>query len=488
MRTCSLDGNWLFGGEIDSTAPAPHSLDQAFDDSSFTHFTLPHCVTPLSWQKWDPATWQHVWLYRRHFEMPDEPAPHRVFLQFDRIMTAATLNLNGHALEPHVGGYLPFEREITGIVQQNNTLAIRVDSRFLNIPPAGNPKGPTSIDYLLPGGITGSAHLRILPQVFVRDVFAKPLNVLSPDRSLEITCTIDAGAHLPGNLRLSAALCYGDAQIAMASSNMTAEQLGKTEHSLTLNRLDKIGLWDVVAPHLYDLVVTLFHNDQPIHDYRTRVGFREARFDVNGFFLNGRRLQLFGLNRHELFPYVGYAMPSRVERRDAEILRHDFNCNIVRCSHYPQSPAFLDACDELGLMVWEETPGWGYIGHESWQDLVVDNVRDMVLRDRNRPSIVIWGVRINESRNDQSLYHRTTALAKSLDGTRPTSGSMTNFRNWQQEWHQDVFAWTTTIQPPTATSASIRHCRASPTCCPRLWGNIPTAAGASTISTGAQAT
>jgi beta-galactosidase len=112
----------------------------------------------------------------------------------------------------------------------------------------------------------------------------------------------------------------------------------------------------------------------------------------------------------------------------------------VRCSHYPQSPAFLDACDELGLMVWEETPGWGYIGDESWQDLVVDNVRDMVRRDRNRPSVVIWGVRVNESRNEQPLYQRTTALAKSLDGTRPTSGSMTNFRNWQQEWHEDVFA------------------------------------------------
>src|ERR1039458_6210439 len=82
---------------------------------------------------------------------------------------------------------------------------------------------------------------------------------------------------------------------------------------------------------------------------------------------------------------------------------------IVRCSHYPQSPAFLDACDELGLMVWEETPGWGYLGDENWKGVVVDNVRDMVRRDRNRPSIIIWGVRVNESRNDQALYQRTTA-------------------------------------------------------------------------------
>src|ERR1035437_8142262 len=119
------------------------------------------------------------------------------------------------------------------------------------------------------------------------------------------------------------------------------------------------------SPRLYEVIVTLFVDDQPLHDYRTRIGFREARFEVDGFYLNGRRFQIFGLDRHELYPYVGAAMPRRVKRRDAEILRHEFNCNFVRCSHYPQSEAFLDACDELGLMVWEELPGWQYIGDEA---------------------------------------------------------------------------------------------------------------------------
>jgi beta-galactosidase len=439
-HTVSLDGDWLFGGKLDPSAPDPRALDPLFDDSHFSRVTLPHCVTPLSWQKWDPATWEDVWLYRRHFKTPDAPSPHRAFLHFDRVMTTATLALNGRALEPHLGGYLPFQREITEIVKENNTLAVEVDSRFLPVPPAGNPKGPGSVDYLLPGGITGSVHLRILPQVFISDVFAKPLDVLAPTRRLQVTCTVDAGARLPGHLRLSATLSSATAKIAETSSNLVIPQLGETELTLTLTGLAKVELWDVDAPHLYNLTVTLLHGEQPIHTYQTRIGFREARFDTDGFYLNGRRLQLFGLNRHELYSYVGYAMPPRVQRRDAEILRHNFNCNIVRCSHYPQSPAFLDACDELGLMVWEEPPGWQYIGDEHWQDIVVENVRDMVFRDRNRPSIIIWGVRVNESRNDQPLYQRTTALAKSLDPTRPTSGSMTGFGNWQQEWHQDVFA------------------------------------------------
>ena len=180
-----------------------------------------------------------------------------------------------------------------------------------------------------------------------------------------------------------------------------------------------------------------------MHDYRVRTGLRDARFEVDGFFLNGRRFRLFGLNRHELFPYVGFAMPRRVMRRDAEILRREFNCNAVRCSHYPQSEAFLDACDELGLMVWEETPGWQYLGDAAWKELVVRDVGDMVTRDRNHPAIIIWGVRVNESQNDPALYERTRAVAKSLDDSRPTSGSMAPWseKNWKQEWHQDVFAF-----------------------------------------------
>ena len=107
-------------------------------------------------------------------------------------------------------------------------------------------------------------------------------------------------------------------------------------------------------------------------------------------------------------------MPPRVMRRDAEILRREFNCNAVRCSHYPQSEAFLDACDELGLMVWEETPGWQYLGDAAWKELVVRDVQRHGARDRNHPAIIIWGVRVNESQNDPALYERTDAAAKSL--------------------------------------------------------------------------
>lgn len=132
-------------------------------------------------------------------------------------------------------------------------------------------------------------------------------------------------------------------------------------------------------------------------------------------------------------------MPDRVQRRDAEILKRELNCNIVRCAHYPQSPAFLDACDELGLMVWQEPPGWQFVGDEAWQELVVRDVRDMIVRDRNRPSIVVWGVQVNESARYPDLYGRTKSLAYELDGTRQTSGSLTQHHT--DNWDQDVFAF-----------------------------------------------
>jgi beta-galactosidase len=434
QRILSLNQDWLFGGKAGTDA-----LNANFNDAAFSRITLPHCVTPLSWQKWEPASWEDVWIYRRHFEIPHEFRGLRLFLHFDRVMAGASPQINGHVLPQHLGGFLPFEYEITDfITEKDNVLAVAVDSRWLNVPPSGSPKGPKSIDYLLPGGINGPVILRGFPSIFIRDIFAKPVNVLDEDRRLEITCKIDAGIPLPVSIRIEAALQDSSRTIASRSQSVEIEKPNQNI-LLTLDHLKNISLWDTENPYLYDLVVTIFHENKPLHSYKMRIGFRDARFELDGFFLNGKRLRLFGLDRHELYPYVGFAASERALRRDAEILRHSFNCNAVRCSHYPQSEAFLNACDELGLLVWEELPGWQYIGDEDWQKLALRDVEAMVRRDRNHPCIVIWGVRINESHNDPALYSRTREIAKSLDDSRPTSGTMTSLST--KDWHQDVFAF-----------------------------------------------
>ena len=133
------------------------------------------------------------------------------------------------------------------------------------------------------------------------------------------------------------------------------------------------------------------------------------------------------------------AAPARLQRRDAEILKNELNCNMVRCSHYPQSPHFLDACDELGLMVWEEPPGWQYVGDAASQAIVLQNVHDMVVRDRNRPSVIVWGTRLNETANYPDLYARPASSPTSwtAPARRPARWTSTRLAGWAE----DVFGY-----------------------------------------------
>lgn len=431
-----MDQNWLFGGKFHAD-----TLNPAFNDGSFSNITLPHCVAKLSWQNWNPEEWMDLWIYRRHFDLPNESKDRRIFLNFEGVMVGAEPVINGQSLPQHLGGYLPFSYEITEWVNdKNNVLAVAVDSRWSNTPPTGPLRDISQIDFLFPGGIHRSVYLNIVPQIFIEDVFASPINVLDRGRSIKITCLIDAAVKPSKTAQIQVEMHDGARLISSVEKDFKINKRGETEVEVTLTKINNIKLWDIDHPNLYDIITTLNIDGKPVHDYRTRVGLREAKFGLDGFFLNGKRIQLFGLNRHELFPYAGYSMPERVMRRDAEILKHELNCNMVRCSHYPQSEAFLNACDELGILVWEEVPGWGYIGDDAWQKRMLNDVRDMVVRDRNHPSIIIWGARANETDNNTELWGTAKAIVKSLDPSRQTTGAMLGRFHSTKDWVQDVFS------------------------------------------------
>lgn len=450
-----FDGGWLFGPWVDGGA-AP-----GFDDSGMATVTLPHTVVPLSWQSWDPATWERVWLYRKHFDAPDNADGMRIFLDFDGAVTGSTVTVNGHAMPEHLGGYLPFGAELTGLLEPTgNVVAVKLDATFtLDVPPdRPAPYDSTSVDFWQPGGIYRDVALRVVPQVFLADVFAKPVQVLDASaRRVEVECTIDAATVPAGDVTVAVELRDGQHRIASTTVPATVSGTGQTTVTATLTGLAGVTLWDLDTPKLYDVVATLSVGGTAVHDYATRIGFREAVFQPDGFFLNGKRVKLFGLNRHQFFPFAGGAQPARVQRKDAEILRTDLNCNMVRCSHYPQSEAFLDACDELGLMVWEEAPGWGYLGDDAWKQLVVRDVGDMVRRDRNHPSVIIWGARLNETDDDTDLYTATQQVATQLDGSRPTVGAMAG-RHDTTNYQQDVFSqndYSTTTAPDGTTQPTL---------------------------------
>jgi beta-galactosidase len=205
-----------------------------------------------------------------------------------------------------------------------------------------------------------------------------------------------------------------------------------------VGKVENPALWHIDTPNLYTIRTEIIKNMKVIDTHEVKIGFRKAEFRTDGFYLNGEKLKLRGLNRHQSYPYIGYAAPKTMQEFDADVLKNELGLNTVRTSHYPQSHHFINRCDEIGLLVITEIPGWQHIGNEEWQNQAVKNVEEMILQYRNHPSIILWGVRINESQDNDELYLRTNNLAHLLDSTRSTCG-VRNFK--KSHLLEDVYTY-----------------------------------------------
>ena len=426
-----INRNWRYSKAFSEAAIAPD-----FNDSSFERVVVPHTNIKLPWHSFDDKLYEFVSVYRRRFKLPASERGKRVFVDFEGVMTASTVWINGTRLGEYKGGFTPFSFELTDHVKWNaeNVLVVQVDStERADIPPFGY-----QIDYLTFGGIYREVALRLVPQTFLENIFADPKDVLGSAPSVDVKCFLQHPGALADDLSLEVSLKNGETVLSTTTKRVdhADESEGLASTTVTLTNFGKVDLWDLAHPHLYTVHVKLLRAGHAIDEDKRTIGFREAQFTDHGFELNGKVIKLRGLDRHQTFPFVGQAMPGRVQRRDALVLKQKLKCNIVRTSHYPQSRHFLDACDEIGLLVLEEIPGWQHIGDKPWQDISVDNVSRMIRRDWNHPSIVLWGVRINESRDNHDFYTRTNAMAHSLDPSRQTGG----IRYFQEsEFLEDVF-------------------------------------------------
>ena len=440
-RIIPLNHNWLY-----SEKSSPEAVQPNFNDRAFTRVNIPHTNKLLPASGFDEKEYMFVSVYRRHFRLPKELKGQRIFVDFGGVMTAARVFINGKDLGEYRGGYTPFSFELSGDINWNgdNVLAVQVDStERKDIPPFGN-----LVDYLTFGGIYRDVYLRVVYPIFIENVFPKPLDVLASDRSLLIRVDVNVmdRPNLNGRTDPSTAKAFDipvnmkvellDRDMVIKSKDYSGVLNGQSKIRFSLSDLGAITLWDIDKPKLYTVRVTLIDEKKIVDHYETRIGFREAKFTPEGFYLNGKHLKLRGLDRHQTFPFTGQAMPARVQKRDAWILRKELKCNIVRTSHYPQSPHFLDACDEYGLLVFEEIPGWQHIGDKDWQELSVQYVDTMIRRDWNHPSIVLWGVRVNESGDNHDFYTRTNKVAHDLDDSRQTGG--VRYR-YESEFLEDVF-------------------------------------------------
>lgn len=408
QKKIALNSGWRYHADTHKQYCLP-----SFDDSLWEEVDLPHTNVLLPRHYFDEQSFSFVSTYRKHLNVK-LGEDHSVTVRFEAIASQAKVYGDGVLLHTHKGGYLPFEVPLGD--KETSVLAVVVDSREdAHIPPFGG-----SIDYLTFGGIYREVNLLLHPEQRILNLFVE---------SQEITeVRFRAKTHSADGLTYVARILDGQEELSRIEDLILHEDFASSLDSLSLES------WSLENPKLYTFELSLENGET----YSVRFGSRSALFTTDGFYLNGKEIKLVGLNRHQSYPYVGYAMPENGQREDALRLK-ELGVDLVRTSHYPQHPAFLDACDEIGLLVFEEIPGWQHISDkQEWRTLCLENVQAMIERDFNHPSIILWGVRINESGDDDELYARTNALARKLDPHRQTGG-VRNFA--KSSFLEDVYTY-----------------------------------------------
>lgn len=416
-----LNDDWLFTEQFEDSLTAPE-----YPENTLQPVRLPHTCKETPFHYFDESLYQMVSGYRRHLLIPKDWQGKRILLTFEGAAHDSTVFCNGKKVGEHHCGYTAFTVDLTDNVLygQDNLLCVRLDSREnLNVPPFGY-----VIDYMTYGGIYRDVRLEVKEKVSLSDIF---VHTAIDFRSSPVTAQITSEITLTeSNENVTIRQYYMPKSTAVAQESwrllceqtVSADVSCDKEFSLTATITAPL-LWDTEEANLYILKTQLLYQDNTILDEtETTFGIREAVFKKDGFYLNGRKLRIRGLNRHQSFPYVGYAMPKSMQRLDADLLKKELGLNAVRTSHYPQSHYFLERCDELGLLVFTEFPGWQHIGDDAWKAQAVANAEDMIRQYRNHPSIILWGIRINESPDDDAFYEKTNAVAHKLDPTRPTGG------------------------------------------------------------------
>lgn len=415
-----LNDDWLFTEQFEDSLVTPE-----YPENTLQPVRLPHTCKETPFHYFDESLYQMVSGYRRHLLIPKDWQGKRILLIFEGAAHDSTVFCNGKKVGEHHCGYTAFTVDLTDniLYGQDNLLCVRLDSREnLNVPPFGY-----VIDYMTYGGIYRDVRLEVKEKVSLSDIF---VHTAIDFRSSPVTAQITSEITLTEsdeNVTIRQYYMPKSTAAAQESWRLLCEQTVSTdvscdkEFSLTATITAPL-LWDTEEANLYILKTQLYQDNTLLDETETTFGIREAVFKKDGFYLNGRKLRIRGLNRHQSFPYVGYAMPKSMQRLDADLLKKELGLNAVRTSHYPQSHYFLERCDELGLLVFTEFPGWQHIGDDFWKAQAVANAEDMIRQYRNHPSIILWGIRINESPDDDTFYEKTNAVAHKLDPSRPTGG------------------------------------------------------------------
>ena len=390
-----INNNWKFNKNFDK-----RMLKENYDFNGFENVRIPHTVNLTSFNYFSDEDYQMLSVYVKDIFVDQQDEGKSFVLTFEGVAHKAKVYINGKFIGDNYCGYHAFSMEIKDDIKynSNNKIVVVVDSReTLNQPPFGK-----VIDYMTYGGIYRDVYIDIRNLDYIKDVFVYTTDELSDVAKIHTkVCSTNENAKFVYEV-------YENNELILSSENNI--------------ELTNFTLWDLDNPHLYKLGVKMYVDEELTDCFETTFGIRKMEFTNEGFYLNGKKIKIRGLNRHQSYPYMGYAMVERGQRLDAKIIKNELGLNAVRCSHYPQSQYFIDECDKLGILVFIEIVGWQHIGDKQWQNIAISNVENMVKQYRNHPSIMIWGVRINESEDNHDLYVKTNEIAHELDPYRVTGG------------------------------------------------------------------
>ena len=390
------------------------------DFKSWQKVSLPH--TANLEPKIVNNQWQGVSWYAKNFTLSDEMYGKKLFFKFEGAMNTAEVWVNNKKLIKHQGGYLPFVIDFTEIAlfDKENIIHIKLNNKDN---PTTGPKPLKNLDFNTYGGIYRNVwliaknSLHITDPIFTNKVASGGVFVSYPKVSKE-EATINIKTHVKNennvkqSFLIKNTLLKNDAEIIFSESEIYQLKKNEDEQFSTNLVLETPELWSPSSPNLYHLKTEVLQNGEVVDSEITRIGIKTIKFINQDFYLNGTKTFLRGVNRHQEYPYVGYALSDNANYRDAKKIK-EAGFDYVRLSHYPQSPAFMKACDEIGLITIDAILGWQYFSEdEAFQKHIYQTAKDLIRRDRNYASVIAWEVSLNESWMPDFFIDSLTNIAK----------------------------------------------------------------------------
>ncbi|WP_109831192.1 glycoside hydrolase family 2 TIM barrel-domain containing protein [Reichenbachiella versicolor] len=390
----------------------------SFNDESWESVSLPHTANVESLNAAD--AWQGICWYRKSFKIAPDQLGKSIYLELEAAMNFSQIWLNGKLVKEHQGGYLPVVVDMSKDLREENILVVRLDNNDNEIT---GPKPLKILDFNTFGGLYRNAWLYFNNPVHVSNpilankvagggVFVTYPKVSEKRAIVKVQTNVVNKGIKPVHTSVTQQLLKDG--IVVAEHKVEAIEIPKNQDRDFTQELSVVNpaLWSMSTPNLYQLITTLRGREGEVLDIQnTQIGIRSIAFRDNKFYLNGEQVYMRGVNRHQEYPYIGYALSDNAQIRDAvKIKEAGFEC--VRLSHYPHSPSFMRACDSLGLMVFDAILGWQYYQEtEAFRNQIFQTSRDLIRRDRNHACVLAWELSLNETKMPLEFREKLNIIA-----------------------------------------------------------------------------